>query len=117
LSDLRAAAGILRGRKVRAGCGLIVVPASRQVLLEAMREGVLETLVEAGAAIGVPGCGPCGGNHMGIPADGENVISSSNRNFKGRMGNREASIYLASPATVAASVLEGKIADPRDHFG
>lgn len=115
LEDLRVAAEILGGRRIHPGVRMVVAPASRQVLLEAMREGVLQALVETGAAVVTPGCGPCVGTHNGVPADGENVISTANRNFKGRMGNRNAFIYLASPATVAASALEGRIADPRKY--
>ncbi len=95
LEDLQAAAEILRGQKVR--CRLVVIPASSEVYMEALRAGVIETLLEAGAAIGTPGCGPCMGNHMGIPAPDEITISTANRNFKGRMGTKEAPVYLASP--------------------
>mgnify|MGYP000903902332 CR=1 FL=1 len=114
IEDLRIAAGILKGRKIDRHTRLIVAPASRQVMLQAMREGLLEIFVEAGAAVVTPGCGPCVGTHNGVPSDGENVISTANRNFKGRMGNNKAFIYLGSPATVAASVLFGKITDPRE---
>jgi len=112
LEDLRAAAEVLRGRRVR--CRLIVIPASAEVLLAALREGVIETLVQAGAAIGTPGCGPCMGNHMGVPAPDEVTISTANRNFRGRMGAAEAPVYLASPYVVAASAAAGRIADPRE---
>jgi 3-isopropylmalate/(R)-2-methylmalate dehydratase large subunit len=109
--DLQAAADVLRGQKVR--CRLVVIPASSEVLLEATRSGVLATLLEAGATIGTPGCGPCMGNHMGVPAPDEATISSANRNFRGRMGTPDASVYLASPYVVAASAIHGAIADPR----
>ncbi|MCL5935287.1 MAG: aconitase/3-isopropylmalate dehydratase large subunit family protein, partial [Firmicutes bacterium] len=113
LEDLQIAANILRGKKVAPGVRLIVVPASRAILLEATNAGIIETLLSAGALVLPPGCGPCVGGHGGIPADGENVISTANRNFKGRMGNAKANIYLASPATVAASMVEGSIVNPR----
>jgi len=114
LEDLSIAARILEGRKVHPDVRLIVAPASRRIYLEAMDTGVLKTLVQAGAAVVTPGCGPCVGTHNGIPSDGENVISTANRNFKGRMANNKAFIYLASPATVAASAVKGEIADPRE---
>jgi 3-isopropylmalate/(R)-2-methylmalate dehydratase large subunit len=114
LEDLAAAAEVVKGRRVAPGTRFLVIPASSQVLQEAMRLGYIQTLVEAGAVIGVPGCGPCMGNHMGIPAPGEVTISSANRNFQGRMGTREAEIYLASPAVVAASAIRGAITDPRE---
>lgn len=114
MEDLRIAAQILKGKKIAANTRLIVAPSSRQSFIEAMREGLIETFVEAGAALVTPGCGPCVGTHNGVPSDGENVISTANRNFKGRMGNNKAYIYLASPATVAASMLSGKISDPRE---
>jgi len=113
LDDLRAAAQIVKGRKVARGVRMIVAPASREVMLNALREGLIEVFTEAGASVMPPGCASCVGTHQGIPADGENVISTANRNFKGRMGNPEAFIYLASPATVAASCLNGVITDPR----
>jgi 3-isopropylmalate/(R)-2-methylmalate dehydratase large subunit len=110
--DLEAAARILRGKQVRVR--LVINPASSQVMLRAAQTGVLATLIEAGAAISTPGCGPCMGNHMGIPAPDEATISSGNRNFRGRMGTASAGIYLANPYVVAASALAGQIADPRD---
>ena len=114
LEDIAAAAAILAGRRVADGTRLLVIPASSQVLQEALRLGYIATLVDAGAVIGVPGCGPCMGNHMGIPAPREVTISSANRNFRGRMGTPDADIYLASPAVVAASAVLGRIADPRE---
>ena len=113
LEDIAAAAEVLQGRQVAGGTRLLVIPASSLVLQEAMQLGYIQTLVAAGAAIGTPGCGPCMGNHMGVPATGEVTISSANRNFRGRMGTKDAEIYLANPAVVAASAVAGKIADPR----
>lgn len=116
LEDLRIAATILEGKKIHPRTRLIVAPSSRKVFLDAIREGIISTLVEAGAAVVTPGCGPCVGTHNGVPSDGENVIATSNRNFKGRMGNNKAFIYLGSPATVAASAIAGKISDPREYW-
>ena len=113
LEDLRAAARILRRRRVHRDVRMIVVPASREVLRDAVREGLVEIFVRSGAVVCNPTCGPCYGGHMGLLADGEVCVSSSNRNFVGRMGSRRARIYLASPATVAASAIAGRIADPR----
>lgn len=117
LEDLAIAAGILKGRSIAPGVRLIVAPASKQVYLDAIAAGYISVLVESGAAVVTPGCGPCVGTHNGVPSDGENVISTANRNFRGRMGNSNAFVYLGSPATVAASVIEGKITDPRKYFG
>lgn len=113
LEDLIAAEKILRDRKIAAGTRLIVVPASMEVYLEAVEKGIVSSLVRAGAVIVNPGCGPCLGGHQGLLAAGEVCISTTNRNFKGRMGSPDAEIYLASPYTVAASALKGEITDPR----
>ncbi|MEM1989408.1 MAG: homoaconitase large subunit [Candidatus Bathyarchaeia archaeon] len=117
LEDLELAARILRGRRVNKSVRMIVTPASSEVYLQALRRGLLEVFVEAGAYVCNPTCGACFGGHMGLLAAGEVCISSSNRNFIGRMGSPEAKIYLASPATVAASAVEGKIIDPRRFMG
>jgi len=109
LEDLEAAARILKGKRVKVRT--LVIPASREVLLDALKKGIIQTLVEAGAMIGPPGCGPCLGAHMGVLAEGEVCVSTSNRNFPGRMG-KGGLVYLASPATVAASALQGRLAVP-----
>ncbi len=114
LEDIAAAAEIVKGKRVAAGTRLLVVPASSEVMMDALSLGYVQTLMEAGAMFGTPGCGPCMGNHMGVLAPGEVCISTANRNFKGRMGQPEAEIYLASPAVVAASAVAGVIADPRE---
>jgi methanogen homoaconitase large subunit len=109
LEDLEAAAKILRGHKV--AVRTLIIPASRVILLEALRKGIIEILVEAGAMIGPPGCGPCLGAHMGVLGDGEVCLSTSNRNFPGRMG-KGGSVYLVSPATAAFGAIKGYIAEP-----
>ena len=114
LSDLGAAAEVLEGRNVAPGVRLIVIPASSEVYLDALDAGILRTFVEAGAVIESPGCGPCMGNHMGVPAEGEVTISTANRNFRGRMGTKESDVYLASPLVVAASAVAGEIVHPCD---
>lgn len=116
LEDFRIAAKILKGKKVKDGVRLILAPASKQILLDMIKEGIYQSLIESGAIAVTPGCGPCVGTHNGVPSDGENVISTANRNFLGRMGNTKAFIYLGSPAVVAASMIEGKIADPRNYL-
>jgi 3-isopropylmalate/(R)-2-methylmalate dehydratase large subunit len=115
LEDLQVAAGILKGKKVHPNFRLFVGPASREVLITGVQTGVIEEIVKAGGILLPPGCGPCHGVG-GVPRDSENVISTANRNFKGRMGNNKAFIYLASPATVAASALQGAISDPRKYM-
>jgi 3-isopropylmalate/(R)-2-methylmalate dehydratase large subunit len=117
VEDLLEAARILKGRRVHPGVRMVVSPASREVYLKALELGVIRTLIEAGATVVSPSCAACMGGHVGILGPGEVCISSSNRNFKGRMGSPEAEIYLASPATVAASAVGGKITDPRRYYG
>jgi 3-isopropylmalate/(R)-2-methylmalate dehydratase large subunit len=114
LQDLKVAAKILKGRRVNPGVRFIIAPSSREVFLEALRLGLIDIFIRSGAVIVAAGCGPCVGTHNGVPADKEVVISSANRNFKGRMGNPSSFIYLASPATVAASAIKGFIADPKE---
>jgi homoaconitate hydratase family protein/3-isopropylmalate dehydratase small subunit len=117
IEDLRIAAGILKGKKIKEGFQLNIIPASREIYLKAIEEGHITDLIKAGANVLTPSCGPCLGTGQGIPANGHTVISTANRNFLGRMGNKEASIYLASPATVAVSAITGAITDPRQQPG
>ena len=114
LEDLAVAAKILKGRKINEGVKFFVAPASKEIYLEAVKCGYIESFVKAGCSVVAPGCGPCVGTHNGVLADGEVAISTANRNFKGRMGNPNSYIYLASPATVSASALTGRISDPRE---
>lgn len=114
LEDIAVAAKVVAGRKVAPLTRFLIIPASSQVMRDATTAGYVETLLDAGATFATPGCGPCMGNHLGVPAPGEATISSANRNFQGRMGTREAEIYLASPAVVAASAIAGKIASPAE---
>lgn len=116
VEDLKIAARILRGKKRASQTRLVVVPASRDVYMSAMKSGLLEVFVRAGAIIMGPGCGPCVGVHQGVLGDGEVCLSTANRNFRGRMGNPEGFVYLASPATAVYSAITGKISDPREIF-
>ena len=114
IDDLRVAASILKGRKVAKNVRCIVIPATQAIYLQAIKEGLIETFIEAGAVVSTPTCGPCLGGYMGILAEGEKCISTTNRNFVGRMGHVDSKIYLASPAIAAASVVTGKISSPED---
>ena len=114
MEDLRIAAEILKGRKVKKGIRCIVIPATQAIYLQAMKEGLLEIFIEAGAVVSTPTCGPCLGGYMGILAEGERCISTTNRNFVGRMGHVDSEVYLASPAVAAASAVTGKISAPAE---
>ncbi|HER45741.1 MAG TPA: 3-isopropylmalate dehydratase large subunit, partial [Thermoplasmatales archaeon] len=113
VSDFEIAAKILKGKYVHRNVRLLILPSSRSVYLESLKKGLISVFLEAGGVILPPGCGPCLGAHQGVLAPGERCLSTSNRNFKGRMGCSDAEIYLASPATVAVSALYGRITDPR----
>ena len=112
IKDLREAAAIMKGKKVASGVRCIVIPATQAVMLQAMEEGLLQTFIEAGAAVSTPTCGPCLGGHMGVMAEGERAVATTNRNFVGRMGHVKSEVILASPAVAAASALAGCVADP-----
>lgn len=114
--DLEVAARILKGRQVHPEVRMLVSPASQEVFRDALKAGWLEILADAGCVVEHSTCGPCYGGHLGVLGDGEVCISSSNRNFQGRMGSAKAQVYLASPATVAASAIAGEVADPRDYL-
>ena len=114
IEDLRTAAGILKDRKVKKGVRCIVIPATQGIYLQAMEEGLLKIFIEAGAVVSTPTCGPCLGGYMGILAAGERCISTTNRNFVGRMGHVDSEVYLASPAVAAASAVTGKISAPEE---
>ncbi|MFA6448388.1 MAG: aconitase family protein, partial [bacterium] len=114
LPDLRMAAEIIKGRKVHPSVRMIVIPATQRIYMEAMREGLIEIFVEAGAAVSTPTCGPCLGGHMGILAEGEVAVSTTNRNFIGRMGHAKSQVYLSNPAVAAASAVTGTISHPDD---
>ena len=112
LKDLQEAADILKGRKVAKGVRCIVLPATQQIMMDAMAQGLIQTFIEAGCAVSTPTCGPCLGGHMGVLSNGERAVSTTNRNFVGRMGPTDSEIILASPAVAAASAVAGCIADP-----
>lgn len=114
MEDMRTAASIIKGHKIADGVRTIIIPATQQIYLDCIKEGLTEIFVEAGAIVSTPTCGPCLGGHMGILAKGERAVSTSNRNFVGRMGHTESEIYLASPAVAAASAVKGYIADPAE---
>ncbi|MBR6106627.1 MAG: 3-isopropylmalate dehydratase large subunit [Oscillospiraceae bacterium] len=114
LDDLRAAAEILKGRRCAAGVRVIIIPATQQIYLDAMQEGLLRIFIESGAAVSTPTCGPCLGGYMGILAKGERAVATTNRNFVGRMGHPESEIYLASPAVAAASAVTGRLSSPEE---
>ena len=114
ISDLRAAASIFKGRKVNENVRTIVIPATQAIYLQAMKEGLIEIFIEAGAVVSTPTCGPCLGGHMGILAEGERAVSTTNRNFVGRMGHVKSEVYLASPEVAAASAVTGKISSPEE---
>ena len=114
LDDLKIAASILKGKKVKKGLRVIVIPATQQIYLDAMEAGYIRTFIEAGAIVSTPTCGPCLGGYMGILAENEKCVSTTNRNFVGRMGHVDSEIYLASPAVAAASAITGKISSPEE---
>ncbi|HSN58609.1 MAG TPA: aconitase family protein, partial [Clostridiaceae bacterium] len=114
ISDLRAAAKVLKGKKVNKNVRAIIFPATQKIYLEAIREGLIEIFIEAGAVVSTPTCGPCLGGHMGVLAAGERALATTNRNFVGRMGHPESEVYLASPAVAAASAITGKISSPEE---
>jgi 3-isopropylmalate/(R)-2-methylmalate dehydratase large subunit len=117
LEDLRNAAIVLEGRKVHSSVRCIVIPGTQQVYLDALNEGLIEIFIRAGVVVSTPTCGPCLGGHMGILAAGERCISTTNRNFTGRMGSPESEVYLSNPAVAAASAVAGRIASPEEFVG
>lgn len=114
LDDLAILAHVLKGNTIANSTRLVVIPASSKVMLDAMSLGYIESIVKAGGTLATPGCGPCMGNHLGVPGDNEKTLATSNRNFRGRMGNRESEVFLGSPHTAAATALKGVISDPRE---
>jgi len=117
IEDLREAAAVLKGRRAHKGVRLIILPATPKIWRQAMDEGLFSIFLDAGAVVGPPTCGPCLGGHMGILAGGERCISTTNRNFIGRMGSKKSAVILASPYTAAASALTGRVTDPREFLG
>jgi len=114
IEDMRIAGQILKGRKVADGVRTIIIPATQEVYKQCIKEGILEIFIDAGAVVSTPTCGPCLGGHMGILASGEKAVTTTNRNFVGRMGHKESEVYLASPAVAAASAVTGKIENPNN---
>ncbi len=114
LDDMRIAAEVLQGKKIAKGIRCIVIPATQKIYLDSIKEGLVETFINAGAVVSTPTCGPCLGGYMGILAEGERCVSTTNRNFVGRMGHVKSEVYLASPAVAAASAITGKISCPCD---
>jgi 3-isopropylmalate/(R)-2-methylmalate dehydratase large subunit len=114
LEDLRAAAEVMRGRQIHPDVRAVIIPGSQKVYLDAMHEGLIEIFLEANCSISTPTCGPCLGGHMGVLASGERCVSTSNRNFRGRMGHPESEVYLANPYVAAASAIVGSIASPSE---
>ena len=114
MQDLREAAAILKGKKVAKNLRCIVIPATQAIYLQALKEGLIETFIESGAVVSTPTCGPCLGGYMGILAEGERCVATTNRNFVGRMGHVDSEVYLASPAVAAASAVTGKISGPEE---
>jgi 3-isopropylmalate/(R)-2-methylmalate dehydratase large subunit len=114
IEDLRSAAKVLRGNRVAPCVRLIIIPATQQIYRQALQEGLMEVFIDAGAAVSTPTCGPCVGGHMGVLAKGERAISTTNRNFVGRMGDPDSEVYLSNPAVAAASAVAGRIANPEE---
>ncbi|MGM0471114.1 MAG: aconitase family protein, partial [Bacillota bacterium] len=114
LEDLRLAAQVLEGKQAKDNVRLIVFPGTQEIYKQAMKEGLIEIFIDAGAAVSTPTCGPCLGGHMGILAEGERAIATTNRNFVGRMGHPESEVYLSNPAVAAASAIKGEIVSPKE---
>jgi len=117
ISDLRVAAKILKGKKIKSGLRLIIIPATQKVYLQAVKEGLAEIFVKSGGAFSTPTCGPCLGGHAGVLTEGERCLATTNRNFVGRMGHPKSEVYLSGPAVAAASAIKGKIVHPDEIYG